>query len=84
MDTLLQKIATDNGLILSFAVIGLNVFGSPNVAITSRPPETPGSQFEISAPSGGGEPARADRHLRARWRGAAACAVHGPFLTLAG
>src|SRR5205814_3589580 len=34
----------------SFATMGLNVFGSPIVATTSRPPATPGSQ---SATSGG-------------------------------
>jgi hypothetical protein len=39
---------------------------------------------DASIGSGGGEPARAHRHLRPRWRGAAACAVHGPFSPLPG
>ncbi|MCG3777706.1 MAG: hypothetical protein JW388_0400 [Nitrospira sp.] len=35
----------------SFSVIGLNVLGSPNVAIRNRPPEIPGSHVEIKGGS---------------------------------
>src|SRR5262245_66016560 len=39
----------------SFSVIGLKVLGSPNVATTSLPPRSPGSQSETAGGSGRGK-----------------------------
>src|SRR5262245_2034640 len=41
---------------VSFWVIGLNVFGSLKLAMTRRPPRTPGSHFATNGGSGSGNP----------------------------